>query len=104
MNRSMYPSQHGLDVLEQVRKASVTLPSQVDPSVPASLERIVRRATSADPEERYQSARSMASALTQYLHMQEQVWDAEALENFIQEVAPRQQTSPEARAESALTS
>ncbi|MEM9068083.1 MAG: protein kinase [Myxococcota bacterium] len=96
MNRPMYPGQHGLDVLEKVREGELTLPREVDPEVPRPLERIVRRATANDREERYQSARSMAGALTQFLHIQEQVWDGEALEHFIQEVAPRSETSPEA--------
>ncbi len=96
MNRAMYPGRSGLDVLEKVREGILTLPREVDPSVPRQLERIVRRATALDPEERYQTARSMASALTQYLHAQEQVWDGEALERFIQEIAPRSETSPEA--------
>lgn len=96
MDRAMYPGQHGLDVLEQVRVGKLTLPRAVDESVPRPLERIVRRATSFDREERYQSARSMAGAFTQFLHMQEKVWDGESLEQFIEEIAPRKKTSPEA--------
>ena len=95
MDRAMYPGQHGLDVLEQVRAGKLTLPRAVDESVPRPLERIVRRATSMDREERYQTARSMAGAFTQFLHMQEQVWDGEALERFIETIAPRKKTSPE---------
>ena len=95
MGRVMYPGRQGLDVLEAVRNAQRTLPSEVDPSIPTSLDRIVRRATAADREERYQTARSLSGALSQYLHNEEQVWDAEALELFIDEVAPREQTSPQ---------
>ncbi len=95
MGRVMYPGRQGLDVLEAVRVAQRTLPSEVDSTIPAALDRIVRRATSADREERYQTARSLAGALAQYLHNEEQVWDAEALELFIDEIAPREQTSPE---------
>lgn len=95
MGRAMYPGRQGLDVLEAVRGAQRTLPSEVDSTIPKQLDRIVRRATSADREERYQTARSLAGALAQYLHNEEQVWDAEALEHFIDEVAPREQTSPE---------
>ena len=95
MGRAMYPGRQGLDVLEAVRGAQRTLPSEVDPTIPKQLDRIVRRATAADREERYQTARSLAGALAQYLHNEEQVWDAEALEHYIDEVAPREQTSPE---------
>ncbi|MCU0671945.1 MAG: protein kinase [Myxococcota bacterium] len=97
MGRPMYPGIHGLDVLEKVRAAELTLPSQVDPNVPRGLERIVRRATAPDRDDRYASARIMSGALTQFLHTEEQVWDGEGLETFIQEIAPREATSPEAR-------
>ncbi|HJK89339.1 MAG TPA: protein kinase, partial [Polyangiaceae bacterium LLY-WYZ-15_(1-7)] len=97
MNRAMYPGQSGLDVLEKVRDGQLTLPQEVDPHVPRPLQRIVRRATAADREERYQSARSMANVLTQYLHLEDQLWTAEELEGFIAEVAPRVRTSPETR-------
>lgn len=97
MGRAMYPGIHGLDVLEKVRAAELTLPSQVDSSVPRGLERIVRRATAPDRDDRYASARIMSGALTQFLHTEDQVWDGEALETFIHEIAPREVTSPESR-------
>ncbi len=95
MNRTMYPGEHGLDVLEKVRDAKLTLPREVDPEVPRQLERIVRRCTSADREERYQTARALAGALAQYLHGLDEFYDGEALENFVASVAPRERTSPE---------
>lgn len=95
MGRPMYPGLQGLDVLAKVRDAELTLPSDVDPEVPKALDRIVRRATSADREHRYQTARSLAGALTQYLHGLDKVWDAPPLEDFIREVSPRSQTNPE---------
>ena len=95
MGRVMYPGRQGLDVLEAVRGAERTLPSEVDPTVPSALDRIVRRATAPDPEERFQTARSLSSALSQYLHNEERMWDGEALEQFIANVAPRESTSPD---------
>ena len=94
MGRAMYPGLHGLDVLDQVRLGHVTRPSEVDRSVPGELDGIVGRATAADPEERYQTARSLASALAQFLHQKEEVYDGEALERFIADVAPRERTRP----------
>ena len=96
MNRSMYPGLHGLDVLEKVRAGEVTLPRSVDPEVPSPLERICKRAMSAERDHRYQTARALSGALTQFLHLQDKIYDAEALETFVREVAPRQNTSPEA--------
>jgi len=103
MNRAMYPGEHGLDVLEKVRDAKLTLPRAVDPEVPRELERIVKRATAPDPEERYQTARALAGALTRYLHNLDEVWDGEALEHFIAEIAPRVQTSPDGQARDIQT-
>ncbi len=94
MNRAMYPGQHGLDVLERVREGEITLPRTVDPNVPPELDKIVRRATSFDAEERYQTARSLAGALAQFLHLQDELIDAESVERFIAHVAPREVTSP----------
>ncbi len=92
MGRAMYPGVHGIDVLERVRRSEVTYPKNVDPEVPVELNRIVQRATSEDREERYQSGRSLAGAINQYLRLEEEVWDMEALERFLAEHIPR---SPE---------
>ncbi len=95
MNRAMYAGQQGMEVLEQVREGRRTLPQQVDPSVPRELDEVVRRATAWDREERYQTARSLAGALTRWLHMQDELLDAVDLERFVSEVAPREVTSPD---------
>jgi len=97
VGRSMYPNLHGLDVLERVREGQVTAPRQVNPEVSEELNQIVLRALEADPEARYQTARSLAGALARYLHSLDQVYDAEALERFIHDVLPetvRQEAPP----------
>lgn len=96
MNRSMYPGQQGMEVLEQVRQGKLTTPRQVDPNVPVELDDIVRRATAFDREERYQTGRSFAGAILRWLHAQEELLDATDLERFIAETAPRELTSPDA--------
>ncbi|HJL17779.1 MAG TPA: serine/threonine-protein kinase, partial [Sandaracinaceae bacterium LLY-WYZ-13_1] len=95
MNRSMYPGQQGMQVLEQVRDGKLTLPRQVDRDVPPELDEVVRRATSLDREERYQTARSLAGALSRWLHAQDEILDAVDLERFVAEIAPREVTSPD---------
>ena len=92
MNRAMYPGAQGLDLLEVVRTGGITYPGDVDSQVPQELDAIVRRATARDPEERYQTARSFAGALNQYLRFEDELWDGEALEEFVQEIAPRSST------------
>ncbi len=100
MNRPMYPGQHGLDVLESVRRGQITAPERVDPTIPKELSDVVRRATAFDRDDRFQSARSLGAALAQYLHDQDTVVDAEALERFIGETVPRENTSPDATSSS----
>lgn len=95
MGRAMYPGKQGLDVLEQVREGHLTLPREVDPHVSVALDEIVRRATTFDREERFQSARALSAALSQYLHQQEHLIDGQSLEQFIAENVPRDATSPE---------
>ena len=97
MNRAMYPGQQGMEVLEQVRDGRLTLPRQVDPSVPQDLQVVVERATAFDREMRYQSARVLASALSRWLHEKDELVDGSVLERFIVEVAPREVTSPDAK-------
>ena len=95
MNRVMYPGQQGMEVLEKVRDGKLTLPRQVNRDCPPELDEIVRRATAYDREERYQTARSLAGALSRWLHGQEEILDALDLEQFINEIAPREVTSPD---------
>jgi tetratricopeptide (TPR) repeat protein len=95
MGRNMYPGQQGMEVLELVREGKITLPRQVDPSVPKELEQLVQRATTFDREERFQTARSLAGALSRWLHAQDEILDAIDLERFVSEIAPREETSPD---------
>ncbi len=94
MHRPMHQGHRGLEVLERVRRGEVTFPRDVDPTVPEQLDQIVRKALQLDPEDRHQSARSLASDLARYLHTLEEPVDATTLETFIQQVAPRRPTSP----------
>jgi serine/threonine protein kinase len=59
------PDIHSL--LRRIRRAEVPPPSAVRSGVPAALDMIVARATRQRPEERFQSAGSMADALDDYL-------------------------------------
>ena len=94
--RPMYQGIHGLDVLERVRQGEITLPREIEPNVPKELHDIARRATEFDREDRYPTCRALAGVLSQYLHSQEEVHDAEVLESLIAELVPREVTSPEA--------
>jgi len=54
-------------VLEKVQQAKVPPPSQVEPSIPLKLERIILKALSREPEDRYQQAADFAHDLTRFL-------------------------------------
>ncbi|MCA1826643.1 MAG: protein kinase [Myxococcales bacterium] len=54
-------------VLEKVQQAKVTPPSQIDPSIPSKLERIILKALAREPEDRYQQAADLATELTRFL-------------------------------------
>ncbi len=54
-------------LLDKVRKADIALPSSLRPGVPPELERIVMKALSRRPEDRFQSAYDFQTALTQFL-------------------------------------
>src|SRR3954470_2432511 len=54
-------------VLEKVQQARVTPPSQVDPSIPLRLERIIMKALAKETTDRYQHAGDLATELTRWL-------------------------------------
>jgi tetratricopeptide (TPR) repeat protein len=95
MNRAMYPGLQGMEVLEQVREGRVTFPRDVDPEIPCELDQIARRAMAFEREERIQTCRLLAGELSHWLHEQDELHDAGELERFLQDVAPRETTSPE---------
>ncbi|MCK6482452.1 MAG: serine/threonine protein kinase, partial [Planctomycetes bacterium] len=96
--RPLYAGRAGLDVLELVRRGDVPTPRTIDPSIPADLERIVMRAVAFDRDARYETAREMASELTRWLHAQDEISDAGSVEQVVQDLAPRERTSPEVKA------
>ncbi|HVP62357.1 MAG TPA: serine/threonine-protein kinase [Myxococcaceae bacterium] len=62
-NRRLFPKASDLDLLERVRDAQVPLLEPLRPGVPDYLARVVRQATFADRERRFQSAPEFARAL-----------------------------------------
>ncbi|MBN8609029.1 MAG: protein kinase [Deltaproteobacteria bacterium] len=98
MNRIMYPGLQGMEILEQVRDGRTTQSRAVDPYVPEELDAIATKAMAVDREERYQTCRSLAGALSRWLHSQEELHDAAQIEAFLADVAPREVTQAEAAA------
>jgi len=62
-NRRLFPNATELDLLARVRDAQIPLLETVRPGIPEYLARVVRQATFADREKRFQSAPEFARAL-----------------------------------------
>ncbi|MGZ6142010.1 MAG: protein kinase domain-containing protein [Myxococcales bacterium] len=63
----LFTGSSDFSVLEKVQQAKVTPPSQVEPSIPLKLERIILKALAREPEDRYQHAADVAADLTRFL-------------------------------------
>ncbi len=92
--RALHGSAEGAELLEAVRAGRVEPPSLYAREVPLELESIVMRALSRDREERFQTARDLASAITRVLFQKQEPVDAHVLELSIAEFVGREHTSP----------
>src|SRR5438309_10202802 len=63
----LFTGSSDFSVLEKVQQAKVTPPSQVEPTIPLKLERVMLKALAREPEDRYQFAADLAADLTRYL-------------------------------------
>jgi serine/threonine protein kinase len=63
----LFAGSSDFSVLEKVQQAKVTPPSQVEPSIPPKLERVMLKALAREPEDRYQQAADLAADLTRFL-------------------------------------
>lgn len=80
------PTKDPVDVIMQTRHRP---PVEIDPSIPKQLSDVVAEAVAFNPEERFQTARDMAQALVRYLHSEREIYDAHALEEWIQTYTPQ---------------
>jgi hypothetical protein len=77
-----------LAVLEQVRRAEVAPPSQVNPAVPRGLDAIVLRALARDPADRFAWASELRDALVPWTHAGSPAGDPPALARFMARAFP----------------
>jgi eukaryotic-like serine/threonine-protein kinase len=66
LGRKVFLAETDLDLLEQVRVASIPLPSTLDPEIPLELEQTLLRALAPTPEARFASADEMQAALREF--------------------------------------
>jgi serine/threonine protein kinase/tetratricopeptide (TPR) repeat protein len=107
--RAPHGAAEGQELLEAVRIGRVEPPSTYAREVPSELEAIAMRALAPTPEERFQTARDMASAITRALFQRQQVVDAHVLEVVINQLVRREDlveadALPDASAESGRSS
>lgn len=88
VGRPLVKVRAGEDVLDLVRRADYPSVIETDPSVPPALSEIVRIAMAPNPEERFGAAREMAQELGRFLHSLDDLYDSQALEAWIGDIAP----------------
>ncbi|MEP7052090.1 MAG: protein kinase [Pseudomonadota bacterium] len=92
--RPLHGAAEGQELLELVREGQVEPPSTYVRDLPAELEEVVMRALAKNPDQRFQTARDMAAAVTRALFQKQQLVDSHVLENVLSELVPREHTSP----------
>src|SRR6187549_525593 len=102
--RPLHGAAEGQELLEAVRAGIVEPPSTYVRELPAELEEVVMRALAKNPDQRFQTARDMAAALSRALFQKQQLVDSHVLENVLSELTTREHTSPGVEAGSNLPS
>lgn len=92
--RALRTGLEGQELLEAVRAGNIEPPSLYAEGVPPELEAIVMRALSREREERFQTARDFATAVTRVLFQTQEPVDAHVLEGVIADLVGREHTSP----------
>jgi serine/threonine protein kinase/tetratricopeptide (TPR) repeat protein len=90
--RQLYTREEGKDkeMLEVVRAGLVEAPSVFVRGVPPELEAITMRALSRDPDNRFQTARDFASAITRVLLEKQVLVDSDVLGDVVERFVPRE--------------
>src|SRR6478609_1891882 len=92
--RPLHGAAEGQELLEAVRAGVIEPPSTYVRGLPAELEEVVMRALSKNPDQRFQTARDMAAAVSRALFQKQQLVDSHVLETVLAELTTRDHTSP----------
>lgn len=92
--RPLHGAADGQELLEIVRAGQVEPPSTFAREVPPELEAIVMRALAKNAEDRFQTAREFAAAVTRTLFAKQQMVDSHVLEGVLSQIVSREHTSP----------
>ncbi|MEY4545252.1 MAG: hypothetical protein RL685_1447 [Pseudomonadota bacterium] len=88
--RQLYIREEGKELLEVVRSGAIEAPSVFNKNVPPELEAIAMRALSKDPDNRFQTARDFAAAITRVLLEKQVLVDSEVIGEIIERFVPRE--------------
>ncbi len=97
--RKAFAGDSELSILEQVRSPRLVPPREIDPSIPAELDRIVMKALHEDRDKRFQKAAELAAELEAVLQAAKPVPGAAELGAFLAELEGRGRPAPAAAAE-----
>ncbi|WP_426753128.1 protein kinase domain-containing protein [Myxococcus sp. Y35] len=81
----LFVGESDFSTLEKVRNADVPLPSEFNPSIPPGLEKVVLKALTREPEDRYQWASDMAEDLMRFLLAGDAIYSAKHLSAYMKE-------------------
>jgi len=92
--RKAFAGDSELSILEQVRSPKLLPPREIDPSIPAELDRIVMKALHEDRDKRFQKAAELAAELEAVLQATKPVPGAAELGAFLAELEGRGRPAP----------
>ncbi|AEI68171.1 serine/threonine protein kinase [Corallococcus macrosporus] len=81
----LFVGESDFSTLEKVRNAEVPLPSEFNPSIPQGLEKVVLKALTREPEDRYQWASDMAEDLMRFLLAGDAIYSSKHLSGYMKE-------------------
>jgi serine/threonine protein kinase len=82
----LFVGESDFSTLEKVRNAEVPLPRQFNPNIPAGLEKVLLKALTREPEERYQWASDLQEDLMRFLLAGDAIYSSKHLSVFMKEV------------------
>jgi serine/threonine-protein kinase len=96
--KRLFDAPTDLDVVKNVQRTLVPLLSRERPSLPLGISELVHRALAREPEQRFESARTMLEALTEILRILPRSVDAPALGASVQHASALKRTAKSANA------
>ncbi len=82
-SQSLFRGENDFITLERVRKAEVPTPTEINPKIPKSLEKIVLKALALDPNDRWQRAADFQDALQRFLITSPPIYTAKRLADWM---------------------